>query len=79
MSSFYQSLIEIISKPSEDRRDDELQMILSWFLSLFRNRSSVFGDIKPGNIKINTFRKISSFCFYPIFLGFQYEPKCFRL
>lgn len=50
MSSFYQSLIEIISKPTEMRQEVELQMIMGWFVSLFRNKSSVFGDIKAGKV-----------------------------
>lgn len=48
MSSFYQSIIRIISKPSEQREDSEVQMILGWFVNLFKKKSAVFGDIKAG-------------------------------
>lgn len=49
MSSFYQTVIGIISKPSEYRQDEEVQLILGWFIDLFRKKSAVFGDIKSGN------------------------------
>lgn len=45
MSSFYQSIISIISKPQENREADEINLILNWFLNLFKKKSSVFGDI----------------------------------
>jgi hypothetical protein len=45
MSSLYQSIISIISKPQESREAEEINLILNWFLSLFKKKSSVFGDI----------------------------------
>jgi hypothetical protein len=51
MSSFYQSIIGIISKPSEKRKDEEIDLILNWFVSLFRKKSAVFGDISTEVIK----------------------------
>ena len=41
-------MIGIISKPSEYRQDEEVQLILGWFIDLFRKKSAVFGDIKSG-------------------------------
>jgi signal-transduction protein with cAMP-binding, CBS, and nucleotidyltransferase domain len=46
MSSFYETVISIISKPSEERKDDEINFILKWFVNLFKNKASVFGEIK---------------------------------
>ena len=48
MSSFYQSIVKVISKPSEKRDDEEINMILGWFMNLFKKKAAVFGDIKPG-------------------------------
>ena len=53
MSSFYQTVISIISKPSENRQDDDVQMILGWFMDLFRKKSAVFGDIKSGIFQVD--------------------------
>ena len=58
MSSFYQSVISIISKPKEKRQDDEIHMILAWFINLFKKKSSLFGDIEPG---LNFCAKIMQF------------------
>ncbi len=45
MSSFYQSVISIISKPQDKRNAEEIHLILAWFVNLFKKKSSVFGDI----------------------------------
>lgn len=50
MSSFYQSVISIISKPSDKRKDEEIHMILGWFINLFKKKSAVFGDISSGSL-----------------------------
>ena len=42
MSSFYQTVIGIISKPSEYRQDEEVQLILGWFIDLFRKMRLLF-------------------------------------
>ncbi|RNA18663.1 cAMP-dependent kinase regulatory subunit [Brachionus plicatilis] len=51
MSSLYQSIINVISKPSEKRTDDEIRHILAWFLNLFKKKAAVFGDLKPEIVK----------------------------
>jgi hypothetical protein len=48
MSSFYNLIISIISKPSERREDHEIMMVLGWFINLFKKKSTVFGDINSG-------------------------------
>lgn len=48
MSSFYQKVIRIISKASEKREDEELHMILPWFINLFKKKATVFGDVDSG-------------------------------
>lgn len=48
MSSFYQTVISIISKPSEKRLDDEIDFILNWFINLFKKKTAVFGDVTSG-------------------------------
>ena len=48
MSSLYQSIINVISKPSEKRTDEEIRHILAWFLNLFKKKAAVFGDLEPG-------------------------------
>jgi hypothetical protein len=50
MSSIYQKVLSIISKPIEKRDDDEINSILVWFTNLFRKKSTVFGDISPGKL-----------------------------
>ncbi|CAF0714000.1 unnamed protein product [Brachionus calyciflorus] len=51
MPSFYQTIINVISKPSANRTDEEITFILAWFLNLFKKKSAVFGDIKPEIVK----------------------------
>ena len=58
MSSFYQSVISIISKPSENRLDEDIDLILNWFVNLFRKKSAVFGDISAGLCELFSY----SFC-----------------
>lgn len=48
MSNFYQTVISIISKPSEKRKDEEIHMILAWFINLFKKKASVFGEVNSG-------------------------------
>lgn len=48
MTTLYDKIISVISKPSELRANDEILMILAWFINLFKKRPVVFGDIKPG-------------------------------
>jgi hypothetical protein len=48
MTTFYDKIIKIISKPSESRENEEILLILAWFLNLFKKKSAVFGDIEPG-------------------------------
>ena len=48
MSLFYQTVISIISKPSEKRKDEEILMILAWFINLFKKKAHVFGDVNSG-------------------------------
>lgn len=45
MSSFYQSVISIISKAKEKRQAEEITLILAWFINLFKKKSHVFGEI----------------------------------
>ena len=45
--SFYQTVIRIISKPCDQRKDEEINLILGWFVSLFQK----IGEVKPDLIK----------------------------
>ena len=51
MSSFYQLVISIISKPSELRKEEEIQMILSWFTNLFKKKSTIFAETDSEVVK----------------------------
>jgi hypothetical protein len=48
MALFYQSVISIISRPSERRRHEDIDLVLPWFLNFFKKKSSIFGDIDSG-------------------------------
>jgi hypothetical protein len=48
MASVYQTVISILSKPIENRDDEEINSILVWFTNLFRKKATVFGDISQG-------------------------------
>ena len=50
MSSFYKLIIDIISKNSNNRNDEEINMILTWFINLFKKKSAVFGEVNSGNL-----------------------------
>jgi hypothetical protein len=45
MSSFYQSVIGLISRPCAERLDEHIDAILPWFMSFFKRKSTVFGEI----------------------------------
>ncbi len=47
MTTFYDTIIKVISKPSEQRENEDIHLILTWFLNLFKRKAAVFGDIKP--------------------------------
>ena len=51
MSSFYKKIISIISKPPENRNNNEIELILDWFVNLFKKKSAVFGEIQSEVVK----------------------------
>jgi hypothetical protein len=51
MSSFYKKIISIISKPPENRNNNEIALILDWFINLFKKKSAVFGEIQAEVVK----------------------------
>jgi hypothetical protein len=48
MACFYQSVISIISRPSTARLDEDIDLILPWFMSFFKKKSTIFGEIDSG-------------------------------
>ena len=54
MSSFYDKVVGVLKKPSEERFNDEIQYMEPWF----RKKSSLFEPLKSG------------LCFFYLFLQF---------
>ena len=51
MATFYQTIIQVISKPSESRNEDEINLVLGWFMNLFKKKEAAFGNIKAEIVK----------------------------